>query len=427
MQNYSFIYIIKCSKSVYYKIIYLVAHHAAAVPGRRPLGQETAFAVCVRQACLHPGVLRRIDEVQQREERAERVPEPGVGVHVSGQHLAVVGAVMHRAAVGGDFVEFAREERRTVEARVEGAVLLLGAALDLDASQHLVPALLRTGLHLVEVGIADLGVEVAHGLLRGDERRSDARRNLLAAARGEVHLGSGMVALGRLAAIGIEEPAAGPIAAEVVGQLHGRERLVEADDEPVAEVLGHAAAVARGVARYGAVVDDLHARSAVEGVDDDAAFIAFGEREAQHRGAVRRGELDPHVAVGQVDLIIIGPRLLALVREPAAAALLVDFVPAAHGHQRKLPVVVDPRRGLVGLLEAADRVRTVGIGPSVAHPAGLGRPEVHAPRKGCGRVGVARRERVVGLRAHERRDVLRGAELRLLGGLVGACGQSEKR
>lgn len=26
MQNYSFIYIIKCSKSVYYKIIYLVAH-----------------------------------------------------------------------------------------------------------------------------------------------------------------------------------------------------------------------------------------------------------------------------------------------------------------------------------------------------------------------------------------------------------------
>lgn len=33
MQNYSFIYIIKCSKSVYYKIIYLVAHYPNTSPG----------------------------------------------------------------------------------------------------------------------------------------------------------------------------------------------------------------------------------------------------------------------------------------------------------------------------------------------------------------------------------------------------------
>lgn len=42
MQNYSFIYTIKYSKSVYYKIIYLVAHYSQANPNQVFLGDTAA-------------------------------------------------------------------------------------------------------------------------------------------------------------------------------------------------------------------------------------------------------------------------------------------------------------------------------------------------------------------------------------------------
>ena len=192
------------------------------------------------------------------------------------------------------------------------------------------------------------------------------------------------------------------------------ERAVEADDEPVAEVLGHAAAVARRVAHNRAVVGHhAHVGTAVEGIDDHARLVRCGEGEAQHGGALRRHNLRADVVVGQVDRIVVGTRLLALVREPALARLLVELIGAAHRHERELTVVVDPRRGLVRLLEAPDCMGAVGVGPAVAHLARLGRPEVHAPGQGDGRIGVARREREVRERAHERRDIFRGAQLRL--------------
>ena len=77
-------------------------------------------------------------------------------------------------------------------------------------------------------------------------------------------------------------------------------------------------------------------------------------------------------------------------------------------------------------LETADGVGAVGIGPAVAHGAGLGGPEVHAPREGYGGVGVARGERIVGLRTHERGDVLRGAERRF-GSQPGVAAATEGR
>ena len=266
----------------------------------------------------------------------------------------------------------------------------------------------------------------ATGLLRGDERRGDAGRHLLAALGREVHLRHGMLPFDRLPALGVQRPAAGPVGRGGVRQFNGIERLVEADDEPVAEVVGHAAAVARGVTRHGSVVDHLHARAAVEGVDHHPALAALGEREAHHGGALRGRHLGHDVVVGQIDRIVIGFRHLGLVREPALARLLVEFVVAAHGHYGELPVVVDPRRGLVGLFQAAERMCAVGIGPSVAHPTGLGRPEVHAPRQGYGRIGVARRECVVGLRAHQRGDMLRRTHRRPLLRRLATGGRSER-
>ncbi len=324
---------------------------------------------------------------------------------------------MNGAALGVDFVELAGEQGRTVETRVERAVLLLGAAAYLDAAEHFVPTLLCFGLDGLEIGVADLRFEVAQRLFGRDERRSDARGHLLAAPGGEVNRREGVVALG----LGAFE------LLFAVEDAESAERLVEPYHEVIAEIVGHTAAVAGGVAHDGAAVGHhLDVRPAVERVDDDAGLLAFGERETHGGGPVGRRDFGHDVVVGEVDLIVIGAGLLRLVREPAAARSLADLVAAAHGHQRKLPVVVDPRRGLVGLLETADGMGAVGIGPAVAHGAGLGGPEVHAPREGYGGVGVARGERIVGLRTHERGDVLRGAERRF-GSQPGVAAATEGR
>ena len=165
----------------------VVADHAAAMPGRCPFGQESALAVGIGQPCLNLGVDRRIDQVEQREQTAERVPESRVGVHVSRQHFAVVGAVMDGIAIGSDLVEFSRKQGRAVETRVECAVLLLCSSFDRDSPEHLVPARLRTGFHRLEIGIADLCFEIAHGLLFGDERRCHARRYQLSVSGFEAY------------------------------------------------------------------------------------------------------------------------------------------------------------------------------------------------------------------------------------------------
>ena len=172
----------------------------------------------------------------------------------------------------------------------------------------------------------------------------------------------------------------------------------------------------------------LTCEPAVEGVDHHARFVRLGKGEAQHGGAIRRSHFGHDIVVGQIDRVIIGLRRLRLVGEPALARIFINLVFAAHGHDGKLSVIVDPRRGLVRLLQAPDRVRSVGVGPAVAHLARLGRPEVHAPRQGHGRIGIARRKRVVGLCAHERRDVFRRAQRNFVfRGFATAPGQSRKK
>ena len=387
----------------------VVAHHAAAVSGRGPFGQEAALAVGVGQTGLDLGIDRRIDQVEQREERTEGIPEARIGIHVAREHLAVVGAVVYDLAVGRHLIELAGEEHRTVETRIEGAVLVDAAALDLDGTQHLVPALAGLLLHPIEVHVTQL-LEILESLLARDERRGDADVHLLAARGREVHLGHGVVTLDRLAALGVEHLAAGFVGSRRVGQLEAAEGLVEGHHEIVAEVLGHTAAVARSVSGDGAVVDHLDCRPAVEGIDHHPALAALGEGEAHDGGTLGRRNLGLDVVVGQVDRIVIGLGRLRLVREPALPRLLVQLVVPAHGHHRELSVVVDPRRRLVRLFQAAERVRPVGVGPAVAHLARLGRPEVHAPRQSDGRIGVARRKGEIGLRTHQSRHILRGRQ-----------------
>ena len=374
---------------------------------RSPFGQEAALTAGVGQSGLNLGVDRGIDEVQQREQAPERIPKTRIGVYITRQHLAVVGAVVHGVARSVDLVEFSREESGAVKARVEGAVLVRSTARNLYFTKNLVPAFLRFCFYGFEIVLAQL-LEIPESLFLGDERRGNTRRDLLAAAGGKIDRRYGMSTLDAQTldlVCSVEDPET----------LDG---LVEADDEVIAEIFGHAAAVARRVTRNSPFVADPHARPAVESVDHHARLIRFGEREAHHGGAFGRGHFCDNVVVGEVNRIIIRFGRLRLVREPALAGVFIDPVFAPHGHQRKLSVIVDPRRGLVGLLEPPDGMRPVGVSPSVAHLARLGRPEVHTPRQGNRRIGVACRKRIVRLGSDQRRDVFRGARQ---GFVAGSC------
>ena len=147
----------------------IVAHHAATMAGAGPFRQEPAFQIGVHQSLLHLHVHRRIYQVQQREQTAERVPEARVGEHVALPHFPVVGAVVYGFALRVDLVETAGEEHRTIETTVERAQMVDVAVLDVDAAQHLVPALPALRLHLLQPVAADL-LQVLLGLLQADER-----------------------------------------------------------------------------------------------------------------------------------------------------------------------------------------------------------------------------------------------------------------
>ena len=58
------------------------------------------------------------------------------------------------------------------------------------------------------------------------------------------------------------------------------------------------------------------------------------------------------------------------------------------------------------MLEAADVVCVIAVGPSVAHPACDRSPEIHSPREGDGRVGVACRKGVFGHGAHKSGNIV---------------------
>ena len=379
----------------------VVAHHAVAVPRRGPFGIEPAFAVGVDQPLLNFAIHRGINQIEQRKQAAERVPESGIGIHVAGQHFAVVGAVVTGPSLRVEFIELARKQRRAVETRIESPPMVQVAFPDLDAAQHIVPALFRRGADLVEAALPNL-LQIAQRLFRRDERRRDARRHLLAAAGPEADDAAGMP--------GLLFEGFGTLS---VGKGRGVfEVAVEFDDEPVAEVVRHTAAVAGRVAGHPAFFGfDLHTGAFVEGIDHHIGVVAFGEGEAEDRGTVRRRDFGNHVVFGQINAVIIGFGGLGLMTEPARAAFLVEFGRAGDGHQRELAVIVDPRRGLVRLLEAPDTGVGIGIGPAIAHLAGLGRPEIHAPRRGHRRIGISGGELMHGLAAHERIDQFDGIEI----------------
>ena len=304
---------------------------------------------------------------------------------------------MHDFALRIDFVEAAGEEGTAVEAAVEGAQAVdVCVVVHVDDAQHLVPFLSAGLAHLFKALAAKL-LEVLLCLLDADERAGDTHVELFAALRHEAHSGCGVLAL-HLEVLAL---------LAFVGCRRVGKGTVELQDEVVLEAFGHAATVARRVAHHLVLSgDDLDVGAAVEGIDDKEV-LALGTGETEDGGTARRGNLGGDVVVGQVNLVVVRLAHLGLVAEPAGAFVLIeDGSVAGLGHDVEHGVVVHPGTGLVSLLEAANLVGIIGVAPSVAHHAGLGCPEVHAPGQCDGRIGVASGEGWRGVRAYEGIDIL---------------------
>ncbi len=184
-------------------------------------------------------------------------------------------------------------------------------------------------------------------------------------------------------------------------------RLVKHDDEIVAEVLRHPSAVTSRIANdlvfFGY---DLDIRTTVESIDNHIRVVRFGESEAKHGGTFRRRDFRHNVMVSQIHPVIIRFCHFRLMGKPAGTFILVKHHFTGNGHNGKLSVIVDPRAGLMSLLETTDLVRVVCVRPAVSHLSGLWHPEIHTPGHGNRRISITCRERNFRLASDQRIHVI---------------------
>ena len=111
---------------------------------------------------------RRVQDIGQRELGTESVPKTGVGKHIAGQHLTIIGAVVHYLTLRIYLVETAREKHRTVETRVESTQTVEVGILHFNAAQYPVPFVTPGFRHLFKRPVTQF-LQVQLGLLVTDE------------------------------------------------------------------------------------------------------------------------------------------------------------------------------------------------------------------------------------------------------------------
>ena len=235
-------------------------------------------------------------------------------------HAPAVPGVVDVLAVGVGGEAAAAQDVEQVG--VELDLLLVRAAADVDPPEHVVPALLRGALDLLEVPARQLGLQVAGRAVLARERERDLHLHGLAAAQMVVaHVDAHLVGrqlVDRLAVVDVL--AARPAA-------HRVERLVERDLEVQLRVL----AALVDPARQAPVADPLdvrvvHVRLAelAGEVDDDVALPALLVAVAVHADAVGRGQLGVDAVAVEVQPVIarLGDLVVVVdVRLPAGVAL----------------------------------------------------------------------------------------------------------
>ena len=250
-----------------------------------------------------------------------------------------------------------------------------GAALDLDAAQHVAPHRLRPGPHGVEIERGDLGEAVFAGVLRTHRRKPHSHRQRVEVRSEREH---------RL-----------PVAEQHrIDERSGKTRR-EVDVVVVHPALGAAHARKFGGSRLPqlAQVDRL-VGDRVHEVDDHPPRPFAAERIAVHARAGRRRQFDADAFVGQRHGVITARGLFVVVRERIGHMHVFAFahrIGTRGGVEQDIGQIGAARTAQVGVRKAVDRrvvVMVARTGIPVARPR-VGAELNHS--EGCRgpRIGVA--------------------------------------
>ena len=135
----------------------------------------------------------------------------------------------------------------------------------------------------------------------------------------------------------------------------------------------------------------FHIRTVVESIYHYIRVFTLRKSETKHRRTAGRSNFGRYIMIGQIYFIIIRFGNLSFMREPARTLILIEHDLSRNRHNGKLPVVINPRAGLVSLLKSPDFIGIIGISPSITHLSGLCHPEVHSPRHGNSRICISGR------------------------------------
>ena len=369
------------------------AGHAGAVSGGGELGQPAAFLVGIDPGLEDFAEALREDDGHEGIPGAVDVPVAVVCVHEAGGDFAVEGAVVAHGPGGIGFVESAGEEQGAIEAGVEGALLVLGCAFDLNAEEVLVPAVGCSGAEGGCGGVGKFAVEVELGLVEGDEGGGDAGVDGCAGLEfDDAYLAAGVGA-------GVLDGKAFPGDGELEDVIGG-------------EVIGDAAGVGGAGEEDAAVVGvGMDGGGFAEDIEGEAGGLGeVGRLEVggEQRAAVGGNELDVGAVAEEEELQGVRGEcgVLRPVGGGAGGRCWVSI--AGEGKECGVAVVVKPGAELMGAAEALDAADG-GVEHPGAGGAGLEGPVGHAKGKCGDGQGVAAGEGWGGVRSLEDVDGIDGA------------------
>ncbi|MPM54701.1 hypothetical protein SDC9_101480 [bioreactor metagenome] len=148
------------------------------MPGTCPFGQETTFLIRINQSFLNFPVNRRIHQVEQREQGTESIPESGIGIHISGEHLSVIRAVMYCFSLCINFIKLPREERRAIEGGIESTLVIDIVVFYFYSTQYIIPQFPPFRLNGLKIIVFNL-FQILPGLFVTNKRGGNFRNNLL--------------------------------------------------------------------------------------------------------------------------------------------------------------------------------------------------------------------------------------------------------
>lgn len=287
----------------------VVAQHASRLSGARPCGKPSQLLLLHVEHSLHvASLLSGVQNVGKRELRAEGIPKTVVGIHISVVYLTVVRAVIIRFAIPVKVVITAREQVGAEQTRIEGAHVLIGAALHAHTVEEIVPHLEAARLCRLERAVAsELAFKVKLRLSVAYVRRRCLCLHLAAGTELDVHT--------RALALGVGLAAEGTVVLVLPRAVVGKS-LVELHHKVAAEVLRmvHKAVVAHPSAYLTPLCVYLHLAGVGIAVYHKKCVLPLGVRETQMHAPVGGSHLGGY-AIVERHLIIMRTSHLVVVTE----------------------------------------------------------------------------------------------------------------